>query len=83
MSTDGSANAAWQTVRVQLRAFDPLFAADPVNALAVAKQFQALATALLTAMEAGGTPSMRFRAVNKALDLKTPKSKLAAFLAEG
>ena len=82
MTTDGSASHPdpWQAVRLQWRALDPCLAAEPVNALAVAKQFQALAAALLAAMEAGGTPSTRFRVVNKALDLKTPKSKLAAFL---
>ncbi len=83
MSTDIPAPEfdAWTAVSVELSTLDPLLAAKPVNALAVAKQFQALAAAMRVAMESHGTASSRFRAVTKALDLKTPKSKLAAFLA--
>jgi hypothetical protein len=72
----------WLAVRAQLRALDPLLDVQPVNALAVAKQFESLAAAMRSAMESDGQTSTRFRAVTKALDLRTPKSKLVAFVRE-
>lgn len=73
--------AVWQDVRTCLRAMDAQFDRDEVKALDLAKGFAKLAQAFLLAMEVGGTGSSRFRAVVRALDLKTPASELRRFLA--
>lgn len=77
-----SASAAWADVRRRLREMDAAFDRDGLTALVLAKNFAALAQAFLQAMEADGQTSSRFRAVVKALDLKTPSSQLARFLAQ-
>jgi hypothetical protein len=53
-----------------------------VNLTQLGKVVARLAQHLLGAVEESGLSSQRFRAVAKALDLKTPKSSLAAFLEE-
>lgn len=72
--------AVWQDVRTCLRAMDAQLERDEITALDLAKCFASLSQAFLLAMEAGGTGSSRFRAVVKALDLKTPASELKRFL---
>jgi len=57
-----------------------LLAAGATNFVALAKCFQGAAVALLATLEENQSSSLRFAAVAKALDLKTPKSKLEAFV---
>jgi hypothetical protein len=51
-----------------------------VHLLDLAKPFQGIALALLAGVRGAGIASQRFEAVVKALDLKTPKSRLQQFL---
>lgn len=52
----------------------------PVNMIKFAEGYQSLARAYVQAVESEGRTSMRADAVVKALDLRTPKSLLLAFL---
>jgi hypothetical protein len=67
-------------LRRNVREMNDLFEAGPVNFVAFAKCFQGAAAALLATLEENQSSSLRFAAVAKALDLKTPKSKLEAFI---
>lgn len=51
-----------------------------VDMIALAKAYAALAQAMHADVLRAGQTSMRFEAVVKALDLRTPKSQLARFL---
>lgn len=73
----------WQAVLQQLHVLIAAFDRQDTTSLELAKGFAALAGTFLEAMESGGTSSTRFRAVVKALDLKTPSSKLKLFLSDG
>ena len=59
-----------------------LSARPEVNLVELGKAYQHLASCLRAAATEHGPPSMRFEAVEKALDLTTPKSVLQRFLAE-
>ena len=71
----------WHAVRQRLAELDGKLTPAELDSLDVAKGFAALAVALLAAVRSSGAQSMRFGAVAKALDLRTPKSHLEAFLA--
>jgi hypothetical protein len=78
-----TANApAWLLVRERLAELDALLTPESIDSLAVAKAFEKVASALLVATEVSGNSSIRFTAVVKSLDLKTPKSALQSFVAE-
>ncbi|MBX3272668.1 MAG: hypothetical protein KF729_20575 [Sandaracinaceae bacterium] len=51
-----------------------------VNLVELAKAYQALAAAMARLARDAGRPSLRFDAIERALDLRTPKSALRAFL---
>jgi len=72
----------WIALRQRLAALDEKLAPAELDTLDVAKGFAALAVAMLAAVRSSGAQSMRFAAVAKALDLKTPKSHLEAFLGQ-
>lgn len=57
-------------------------AGPKVDLLGMAKAYAAFAEALYIAVQQTGQTSMRFAAVVKALDLRTPKSALQHFLNE-
>jgi|GEM_PF-3256564 len=73
---------AWFLVRERLAELDLVLSPEGLDSLAVAKAFDKVASSLHFAVLESGASSMRFAAVVKALDLKTPKSKLQTFLAE-
>ncbi|HJL16354.1 MAG TPA: hypothetical protein RMH99_11900 [Sandaracinaceae bacterium LLY-WYZ-13_1] len=77
VSTDGE---AWDTLRDRLDRLRALADRPEVNLVDLGKAYQAVAGAMLEAARASGQSSARFEAVVRALDLKTPKSKLRAFL---
>lgn len=72
----------WLAVRQRLAELDETLIPTELDSLVVAKGFAALAVAMLAAVRSSGAQSMRFGAVAKALDLKTPKSHLEAFLGQ-
>ncbi|MCB9593673.1 MAG: hypothetical protein H6719_13150 [Sandaracinaceae bacterium] len=51
-----------------------------VNLIELAKAFTAVASAMASIARDAGRPSLRFDAVERALDLRTPKSALRAFV---
>lgn len=71
---------SWAEVRRHIREMDAAFDDQDLTPLVLAKGFAGLAEAMCAAMEADGATSSRFRAVVKALDLKTPKGALQRFL---
>ena len=73
----------WQEVAEELRRLLALIEGQdgPADLNACAKAFARSATAYYVAVVKEGSTSMRLQAVCKALDLKTPKSVLARFLA--
>lgn len=71
---------AWDGLRAALARMTALSEAPSANLVALGKAYAALADAVLRVAEASGQTSARFAAVKKALDLKTPKSALEAFL---
>lgn len=72
--------AAWDDLRAHLRQMQKVLDEPSVHLLDLAKPFQGIAGALLTGVKDAGISSARFEAVVKALDLKTPKSRLQGFL---
>ena len=77
--------AAWQTVAETLLAMLRLLEnpGRPNDLQGFAQRYAALSRDYLAAIEAGGQTSVRAEAVVKALDLKTAKSKLEAFVERG
>ena len=69
-------------LREALAALQALTEQPEVNLVAIGKAYQRVATTLRAATTEHGPPSMRFAAVEKALDLTTPKSAIEAFLGE-
>ena len=53
-----------------------------VNLTEMGKLHERITRALLEAIEQSGLSSLRFRAAARALDLKTPKSRLESFLGD-
>lgn len=74
---------AWDALRAATSRLGALAARDHVNLLELGKAYAAIADAMLAAARAAGQTSLRFEVAAKALDLKTPKSALTAFLHEG
>jgi len=68
--------------QTQLAAMDRALAAEPIDLIGLAKAYAALSTAMVDVAQAAGQSSARFDAVQKALDLRTAKSALQAFLAD-
>lgn len=71
---------AWDALRAALARMSTLTEAPEASLVALGKAYAGLAEAVLAVAEASGQTSARFAAVKKALDLKTPKSALEAFL---
>jgi hypothetical protein len=71
---------AWDALRAALARMTELAEAPSANLVALGKAYAALAAAVLRVAESSGQTSARFAAVKKALDLKTPRSALEAFL---
>ena len=69
-------------VRKHLSEMQQLTSATQVDLVALGKCYAGLAQAMLAAIERVGQSSMRFTAVQKALDLRTTKSALQRFLDE-
>jgi hypothetical protein len=74
--------ARFEEVRNALERIRVLLDGPTVNLIGLGKAYQALATAIEAATSENGPPSLRFRAVVKALDLRTPKSSLESFVEE-
>ena len=73
---------AWDALRAALARMQSLLDADAVHLVDLGKAYAALASAMLAAAEASGQTSARFRAVVRALDLRTPRSAIEAFAGE-
>ena len=67
-------------VRLRLVEMTRALDGDQVDLIVLAKAYAALANALLEDVQRSGQSSMRFEAVCKALDLRTPKSELQRFV---
>lgn len=70
----------WERLRERIDALRALTDRPSVSLVELGKAYQALARAMLEVATASGQTSARFEAVVRALDLKTPKSALHAFL---
>ena len=71
---------AWEALKDRAEALAATCSGGQVDLLALAKAYAAFAVAIGEAAEAAGQTSMRFEAAAKALDLRTPRSALTAFL---
>ena len=80
VSTEGP---AWDALREALDAMRAVAGRPRASHVELGKAFAAVAAAMLEVTHAAGQTSMRYRAVALALDLRTKKSRLAAFLGEG
>lgn len=70
---------AWDALREALARMQRLVEGDSLHLVDLGKAYAALASAMLAAAEASGQTSARFRAVARALDLRTPRSAIEAF----
>lgn len=77
VSTEGD---GFDALRASVAQLEALSSAESVHLVDLGKAFQALAQAMVTIANDAGRPSLRFEAVALALDLRTPKSALKAFL---
>ncbi len=66
--------------RTRLGGMRQALEASPVDLMALAKSYAALANAVHEDVTRAGQSSMRFEAVCKALDLRTKKSELQRFV---
>ncbi|MGE0788427.1 MAG: hypothetical protein AB7S26_22320 [Sandaracinaceae bacterium] len=66
----------------RLAALRALIAEPEVDLVELGKSFASLAAAIEAAATERGPSSVRFRAVTKALDLRTPRSLLEAFVGD-
>lgn len=71
---------AFEALRASHAAMGALLEQPRVNLVELAKAYQAIASAMVAIARASGRPSLRFDAVERALDLRTPKSALRAFV---
>ena len=71
---------AFDALRAALARLSALAGEPRVNLVELARAYQALATAMARLARDAGRPSLRFDAIERALDLRTPKSALRAFL---
>ena len=79
VSIEGSTG---DTLRAHVRELNSMLHGKRVNLTEIGKLYESITRTLLEAIEQGGHSSLRFRAAAKALDLKTPKSRLASFLGD-
>ena len=79
VSIEGSTGDA---LRAHAQDLSSMLAGKRMNLTEVGKLYERITRTLLEAIEQGGHSSLRFRAAAKALDLKTPKSRLASFLGD-
>lgn len=70
----------FDALREALRHLTALTEQPELNLVALGKAYQRVAVTLRAAATEHGPPSMRFAAVEKALDLTTKKSAIQAFL---
>ena len=77
VTTEGE---AWDGLRAGVARLDALSRQPTVNLVDLGKAFRAVAEGMVAVTAASGQTSARFEAVVRALDFKTPKSALAAFL---
>lgn len=75
-----TAGPAWDALRDAADRVARAAADETTNLVELGKAYAALAVAMQAVTAASGQTSARYDAAAKALDLKTPKSKLAAFL---
>lgn len=71
---------AFDALRAAHAAMGARLAGDAVHLVDLAKSYQAIAGAMAEVARASGRPSVRFEACVKALDLRTKKSALSAFV---
>ena len=69
-------------LRGHVRALSSMLEGKHVNLTEMGKLYESITRTLLAAVEQSGHSSLRFRAAAKALDLKTPKSRLASFVGD-
>ena len=79
VSIEGSTGDA---LRGHVRDLSSMLHGKRVNLTEIGKLYERITRTLLEAVEQGRHSSLRFRAAAKALDLKTPKSRLASFLGD-
>ena len=79
VSIEGSTGDA---LRGHVRDLSSMLEGKHVNLTEMGKLYERITRTLLETVEQGGHSSLRFRAAAKALDLKTPKSRLASFLGD-
>ena len=79
VSVEGSTGDA---LRAHVRDLSSMVEGKHVNLTEMGKLYESITRTLLAAIEQSGHSSLRFRAAAKALDLKTPKSRLASFLGD-
>ena len=72
--------ASWKTLRCHLQEMEAMLGQPQFNLVQFAKIYEASAKTLLKAVKERGMSSSRFEAAARALDLKTPKSKIDQFL---
>jgi len=81
MSQDENLTAhPFATTRLRLMEMQAALGGTQVDLITLAKAYAALANALFDDVQRTGQSSMRFEAVCKALDLRTAKSELLAFV---
>ena len=73
-------SAAFDALREAHAKMGEQLTAPEVNLVSLAKAYQSLANAMAGMANASGRGSLRFEAVVRALDLRTPKSSLRAFM---
>lgn len=70
----------WDALRDAIESLREVTERPAANLVDLGKAYQRLAAAMLEVATASGQTSARFEAVVRALDLRTPKSVLHAFL---
>jgi hypothetical protein len=73
---------AWDHLRAALSRLDAIAASPRADLVALGKAYAALAEAMREVALAAGQSSARFDAAARALDLRTPKSAIEAFVAD-
>jgi hypothetical protein len=73
---------AWDELRKALGDLGEIAARPRADLVNLGKAYAAVAEAMDGVAAASGQKSLRFEAARRALDLHTPKSKIAAFVAD-
>ncbi len=74
---------AFDALRAAHARMGALLASPRVGLIELAKAYQELALAMAEMARRSGRPSLRFDAIVRAMDLRTPKSALRAFVEGG